>query len=120
MRQLEERIITDGKVLPGGVLKVGSFLNHCIDTKLLGDMAAEIASLYKDAGVTKILTIEASGIAIAAAAGMAFLLFQQFIHKTRILLASVNEHSVTEGEEAIALLHGGFIGIENILLPGKG
>ncbi len=71
MRQLEERILADGKVLPGGVLKVGSFLNHCIDTRLLSDMAAEIATLYADAGVSKIITIEASGIAIAAAAGMA-------------------------------------------------
>ena len=71
MRELEERILKDGKVLPGGVLKVGSFLNHCIDTTLLAHMADEVASLYKDAGVTKILTIEASGIALAAAAGMA-------------------------------------------------
>ena len=71
MRELEERILRDGKVLPGGVLKVGSFLNHCIDTTLLAHMADEVADLYKDAGVTKILTIEASGIALAAAAGMA-------------------------------------------------
>lgn len=71
MRELEERILKDGKVLPGGVLKVGSFLNHCIDTTLLAHMADEVAALYKDAGVTKILTIEASGIALAAAAGMA-------------------------------------------------
>ena len=71
MRELEERILKDGKVLPGGVLKVGSFLNHCIGTTLLAHMADEVAALYKDAGVTKILTIEASGIALAAAAGMA-------------------------------------------------
>ena len=71
MRQLEERILEDGKVLPGGILKVGSFLNHCIDTELLRAMAAEIAALYKDTEVTKIITIEASGIALAVATGMA-------------------------------------------------
>lgn len=70
MQELIERIKKDGKVLPGGVLKVGSFLNHCIDTQLLAAMAKEIARLYDGAGVTKIITIEASGIAIAAAAGM--------------------------------------------------
>ena len=104
MRQLEERIITDGKVLPGGVLKVGSFLNHCIDTKLLGDMAAEIASLYKDAGVTKILTIEASGIAIAAAAGMALGVPVVFAkkHRTTNVEGSVYMtiiHSFTHNED---------------------
>ena len=104
MRQLEERIIADGKVLPGGVLKVGSFLNHCIDTKLLGDMAAEIASLYKDAGVTKILTIEASGIAIAAAAGMALGVPAVFAkkHRTTNVEGSVYMtiiHSFTHNED---------------------
>ena len=57
MRQLEDRILKDGKVLPGGVLKVGSFLNHCIDTELLGEMANEIARLYGNSGVSKIITI---------------------------------------------------------------
>lgn len=104
MRQLEERIIADGKMLPGGVLKVGSFLNHCIDTKLLGDMAAEIASLYKDAGVTKILTIEASGIAIAAAAGMALGVPAVFAkkHRTTNVEGSVYMtiiHSFTHNED---------------------
>ena len=70
MKLLEERIIAEGTVLPGGILKVGSFLNQQIDTGLLAAMADEIARLYDGEGVTKILTIESSGIAIAAAAGM--------------------------------------------------
>ena len=68
---LEERILKEGRVLPGEVLKVGSFLNQQIDTALLTDMGNEIARLFADSGVTKILTIESSGIAIAVAAGCA-------------------------------------------------
>ncbi len=69
IRALEERILAQGKVLPGEILKVGDFLNQQIDPNLLMQMGDEIASLYKDAGVTKILTIESSGIAVAFAAG---------------------------------------------------
>ena len=70
MKAMEEMILKEGKVLPGGVLKVGSFLNQQIDTAFLADMAKEIASLYKDSGVNKVLTIESSGIAIATAVAM--------------------------------------------------
>lgn len=70
MQLMEEKILTEGKVLPGGILKVGSFLNQQIDTAFLKEMGVEIARLFQDAGVTKVLTIESSGIAIAAAAGM--------------------------------------------------
>lgn len=69
IRALEDRILADGKVLPGEILKVGDFLNQQIDPELLMEMGEEIASLYKDTGVTKILTIESSGIAVAFAAG---------------------------------------------------
>lgn len=68
IKALEEKILKEGKVLAGGVLKVGSFLNQQIDTAFLKEMGAEIARLYRDSGVNKILTIEASGIAIAVAA----------------------------------------------------
>ena len=68
IRELEQRILAEGQILPGEVLKVGSFLNQQIDTRLLMDMGEEIAGLYKDANVTKVLTIESSGIAIAYAA----------------------------------------------------
>lgn len=66
MKLLEDRIIKDGKVFPGQILKVDSFLNHQIDMKLIKEMANEFYSLFKDEGITKILTIEASGIAIAS------------------------------------------------------
>ena len=72
MKELEERIIHDGKVKPGGILKVDSFLNHQIDPQLLYSMAMELKRLYEGSGVNKILTVEASGIAIAAMAGYVF------------------------------------------------
>ena len=72
MKQLEERILRDGKILPGGILKVGSFLNHQIDPQLLYDMALELRRLYAGEEINKILTIEASGIAIAALTGYVF------------------------------------------------
>lgn len=64
MQLLEERIIKDGKVFSGNVLKVDSFLNHQIDVELLDKMGEEIKALFKDVNVTKVLTIEASGIGV--------------------------------------------------------
>ncbi len=72
MKLLEERILTDGRVLPGNVLKVDSFLNHQIDPFLLDKMGEEFYRLYGDCGVNKILTIEASGIAIATVTALKF------------------------------------------------
>ena len=65
---LENKILAEGRVLPGNILKVDCFLNHCIDVDFLMEMGKEISELYKDAGVNKILTIETSGIPIAFAA----------------------------------------------------
>ena len=65
--ELEEKILREGEVLPGGILKVGGFLNQQIDTAFMTKMGVEGARLYKDAGVTKVLTVEASGIALAFA-----------------------------------------------------
>lgn len=71
MKSLEAKIVKEGSVLDGGILKVGSFLNQQIDVEFLSEMAQEIKRLYSDVSVNKILTIESSGIAIAVAAGMA-------------------------------------------------
>ena len=65
MKLLEERILKDGKVFPGDVIKVDSFLNHQIDTELVSLCGEEWYKLFKDDGVTKILTIDGSGIGIA-------------------------------------------------------
>lgn len=70
MELLEKRILQDGIVLGGNILKVGSFLNEQLDVDLLLQLGGEIARLYSGAGITKLLTIEASGIAIAMAAAV--------------------------------------------------
>jgi len=63
---LEERIIKDGIVKPGNVLKVDSFLNHQMDICLMEEIGREFKRRFADKKVTKVLTIEASGIGIAA------------------------------------------------------
>ena len=65
MEALEKRILTEGEIRPGGILKVDGFLNHRIDPQLSYDMAAELKRLYEGTEINKILTIEASGIAMA-------------------------------------------------------
>jgi len=65
---LEEKILKEGRVLPGDILKVDCFLNHRVDVPFLLEMGKEIARLYEGTGVNKILTIETSGIPIAFAA----------------------------------------------------
>ena len=71
MKALEEKILKEGKVLPGNILKVGSFLNHQLDVDFIMEMGKEIARLFENSDVTKILTIETSGIAIAVGAAAA-------------------------------------------------
>ena len=70
MQLLKDRIKRDAQVLPGGVIKVSSFLNHMIDTTLAHEIAVEFARRFRQSGVTKILTIEASGIAFAVLVGV--------------------------------------------------
>ena len=72
MNCLEERILKDGIVKEGNVLKVDSFLNHQMDITLFSEMAKEWKRRFADKEITKILTIEASGIGIAAIAAMEF------------------------------------------------
>ena len=72
MNFLEERIVKDGVVKEGNVLKVDSFLNHQMDIKLLDQMGAEFKRRFADKPINKILTIEASGIGIACVAAQHF------------------------------------------------
>ncbi|MEE1356260.1 MAG: xanthine phosphoribosyltransferase [Clostridia bacterium] len=72
MNFLEQRIVKDGIVKAGNVLKVDSFLNHQMDISLLDEMGKEFKRRFADKPITKILTIEASGIAIACAAARYF------------------------------------------------
>ncbi|WP_125573680.1 xanthine phosphoribosyltransferase [Levilactobacillus huananensis] len=70
MKILEDRIQRDGTVLPGDVLKVDNFLNHQIDPQLMNELGAEFARRFAGAGITKILTVESSGIAPAVMTGL--------------------------------------------------
>ncbi|GAA5187080.1 xanthine phosphoribosyltransferase [Acinetobacter kookii] len=70
MHALEQKILSEGIVLSDQVLKVDAFLNHQIDPVLMQQIGKEFAARFKDAGITKIITIEASGIAPAVMAGL--------------------------------------------------
>ena len=65
MKLLEDKIIKDGQILPGDILKVDSFLNHQIEVEIMDEIGKEFARLFKDIHPNKILTLEASGIAMA-------------------------------------------------------
>ena len=65
MNFLEKKILADGKVFPGNVLKVDNFINHQVDIDIMRQAAAEFKRRYRGVAIDKILTIEASGIAIA-------------------------------------------------------
>ena len=65
MNVLQERIRKEGKVLPGNIIKVDGFLNHRVDVKLMREMAKEFGRLFDLTGITAVLTVEASGIALA-------------------------------------------------------
>ena len=65
MQQLKERILREGRVLPGNIIKVDGFLNHRVDTALMRDLADEFAKYFDVKDITMVLTAEASGIALA-------------------------------------------------------
>lgn len=85
MKILEEKILEEGKIYPGNVLKVDSFLNHQIDVGLLDVIGEAFYEKYKGKKITKILTIEASGIAIACATAKFFGVPVVFAKKSKSL-----------------------------------
>lgn len=72
MKALEEKIVRECKIFEGDVLKVDGFLNHQIDVQFMNEIGKEFYRLYQNSGITKILTIEASGIGVACVAAMNF------------------------------------------------
>lgn len=114
MKALEEKILKEGTVLPGHVLKVASFLNHQLDVDFIMEMGREIGRLFQDSGATKILTVETSGIAIAMAAGAAMHLPVVFAkkHKTSNLSGEVYStvvHSYTHGVDYTVVVNKDFL-----------
>lgn len=71
MKELKDRILSEGEVIGTEVLKVDAFLNHQIDPAFIMRMGQELAGRFAGAGVTKVLTVESSGIAVAMAAALA-------------------------------------------------
>ncbi len=83
MNFLEERILKDGIVKEGNVLKVDSFLNHQMDIELIDRIGEEFYNRFKDKKITKILTIEASGIGIACSVARCFGVPMVFAKKSK-------------------------------------
>ncbi len=122
MVALEKKILKEGKVLPGNILKVGSFLNHQIDVDFIMEMGKEIERLFGNEKVTKILTIETSGIPIAFAAGAALHIPVVFAkkHKTSNVSGDVYKtvvHSYTHGTDYTVVVEGDYLSDkDNVLI----
>ncbi|MBQ1848633.1 MAG: xanthine phosphoribosyltransferase [Clostridia bacterium] len=102
MRLLEDRIKADGVIKAGDVLKVDSFLNHQIDVAFVSELGEEFYRLYRDCGVNKILTIEASGIGIACLTARFFACPVVFAKKSKTKNISDDVYSA----EAVSYTHG--------------
>lgn len=121
MKALEEKILKEGKVLPGNILKVGSFLNHRLDVEFIAQMGEEIARLFKDCGVNKILTIETSGIAIAMGAALKMQVPVVFAKKNKSSnlgsdVYSTVVHSYTHGTDYTVVVSKEFLNSEDKIL----
>lgn len=95
MKLLEDRILKDGHIGADNVLKVDSFLNHQIDVSFVCELGKEFYRLFKDENITKILTIEASGIGIACLAAQYFGVPVVFAKKTKTINIYSNTYNAT-------------------------
>lgn len=93
MQELKEKIEKYGTVLPGNVLKVDGFLNHQVDTDLMYKIGQEFAKHFQDQGITKIWTVESSGIAPAVMTGLAMHLPVIFARKHKSLTLNDNMYT---------------------------
>ena len=121
MKLLQQRILRDGAVRPGGVLKVDSFLNHQMDVALFAEMGREWKRRFADVPVNKILTIEASGIGIACVAAMEFGVSVVFAKKSRSLnldgdVYTAKVRSYTRGGEYDVRVEKRFLGPDDCVL----
>jgi len=111
---LKERIMQDGKCYAGGILKVDSFINHQMDPDLMKAIGHELSERFKDCGVNKIVTIEASGIAPAIMMGAEMHLPVVFVKKKspktmqHALVSKV--HSFTKDRDYTVCISSDFLG----------
>lgn len=85
MQLLKDRILKDGTVKPGNILKVDSFINHQMDIPFINELGKEFKARFADCNITKVLTIEASGIGIAAITAQYFNVPMVFAKKAQSL-----------------------------------
>lgn len=121
VKLLEERIARDGVVKAEGVLKVDGFLNHQMDIDLFNEMGAEFKRLFADAPINKILTIEASGIGIAAIVAQHFGVPVVFAKKSQSInldgdVYSTRIQSFTHGKVFNVIVSKKFIGPDDRVL----
>ena len=121
MKLLEERIRKDGQVRPGNILKVDSFLNHQLDVELLEQLGKAFYEEFKDKVITRILTIEASGIALACLAAQYFKVPVVFAKKAKSKnldgeLYTSTVHSFTYGKDFTVTLAKKFLSKEDTVL----
>jgi len=121
MELLKRKILSEGKVLSDSVLKVDTFLNHQIDPELMQHIGEEFAARYTDAGITKILTLESSGIAPSMMTGLRLGVPAVFARKRKSLtlidhLYSAEVHSYTKKETNEISISKDFITSEDVVL----
>lgn len=107
MENLKDRIKQDGQVLPGNVLKVNSFLNHQIDSDLMYEIGQEFAKRFDNEKITRILTVESSGIAPALMVGLA-------LH-VPVVFARKQKSAILNGEVYSAKVYSYTKQVENIV-----
>ena len=93
MQKLKDKIITEGRVLSDTVLKVDSFLNHQVDPEFSLELGRELARRFRDDGVSKVFTVEASGIAVALTTALALKVPVVFAKKKRGTTQGKNSYS---------------------------
>lgn len=121
MQELRERIMADGVVIGNDVLRVDSFLNHQIDPAFTMRMGQELARRFADDGITKVLTVEASGIAVAMAVGLALSVPVVFAKKKQAVTQKGGTYnakifSYTRRELTQITVTAGYIGPEDTVL----
>ncbi|PVZ07031.1 xanthine phosphoribosyltransferase [Porphyromonas loveana] len=120
MELLKRRILQDGKCYPGGILKVDSFINHQMDSKLMYHVAEEFARLFADSGANKIVTIEASGIAPAIMVGYIMNLPVVFVKKkqpkTMENMLTTTVHSFTKNRDYTVCISHDFLTADDRIL----
>lgn len=121
MDKLKKMIVEKGEIREGNILKVDSFLNHQLDAGFLYEMGEEFYRLFKDRGITKILTIEVSGIAVAIMAALIFKVPVVFAKKTQSLNLDKDVyvgkvHSYTKNKEYNIMISKRYLNSDDKLL----